>query len=471
MALVQLRAHGRSVGGPREPVAPVADAIDVEQHGDVYLTSNPAVGALSVVDEFDLVALHVFHAHRADLDEARRAVRGLYATAASPDVADALADALVDRLVEDGWTRTELPRPAQEPLQSIYFTVTRRCDLACHYCYQGLADRHHTEMTLAQARESLAKIRAVNPRCKVIVTGGEPFSHPEIFDILDAVDEHGFSMVILTNGTYIDEAAAARLKRLRGLLQVQMSLDGITEATHGLTRGAGHFAKAMRAFDSIRRHGLPFVLSPTMHDENLHEIYDIAALAIEHGGWCSPNNLREFPHKGLDFRRIHLGNERCLEVLADMNRRLMDRFGLEHMARLARRYKGPSVCSVTEPNANFICGMAHSLMDLDWNGDVYPCHLSKGPELILGNLYREDFPAIFQRVADRGIRVQSHEIPKCSGCKFGSTCGGGCRAGAWFAHGSLAREDGLCDLNYSSKLQSMLVGAAAWYPDADPRAR
>jgi radical SAM protein with 4Fe4S-binding SPASM domain len=149
-----------------------------------------------------------------------------------------------------------------------------------------------------------------------------------------------------------------------------------------------------------------------------------------------------------------------------MNRRLVDEFGLEVMADLAAKYKGPSVCSATEPNANFICGMAYSLVDLDWNGDVYPCHLSKGPELVLGNLFVEDFDAIFRRVRERGIRVESHEIPKCSHCKFVSTCGGGCRAGAWFAHGSLAREDGLCDLNYNSKLQSILIGASSWYPTA-----
>jgi radical SAM protein with 4Fe4S-binding SPASM domain len=323
-------------------------------------------------------------------------------------------------------------------------------------------------MTLEQANLALDKIKAVNPNCKMVVTGGEPFSHPQIFEILDAMDARGFTMVILTNGTYITDEAAARLKVLKGLLQVQMSLDGITEETHAFTRGKGHFAKAMRALESMIAHKLPFVLSPTMHSRNLHELYDIAALALANGGWCSPNNLREFPHEGLNFEHVQLSNDDCLEVLADMNRRLIAKFGIVRMAELSTRYKGSSVCSATEPNATFICGMAYSLMDLDWNGDLYPCHLSKAPELILGNLFEEEFETIFKRVAERGIRVESHEMPKCSSCKFVSTCGGGCRAGAWFTYGTLAREDGLCELNYSSQLRRLLIGATGRYPDADP---
>jgi radical SAM protein with 4Fe4S-binding SPASM domain len=444
--------------------------VEVEPHGDVFLLSKPSVGALSVVDQRDLVAFQLFYPLRHDVKLALEAVQRLYARLTDEDEEAAallLASELVGRLKRDGWTRKELPRPDHEPLQAIYFTVTRSCDLACPYCYQGLANRGGTDMSLDQAKLALEKIARVNAGCKIIVTGGEPFSNPAIFDILDEIDKRGFRSVILTNGTFINDAAVHRLRGLRGLLHLQMSLDGITEQTHALTRGRGHFQKAMKALENIIEQRLPFILSPTMHDGNLHEIYDIAALAIGNNGWCSPNNLREFPHEGLNFKRVHLSNERCLEVLDDMNKRLVERFGLARMADLSARYKGPSLCSVMEPNANFICGMAHSLMDLDWNGDIYPCHLSKGPELVLGNLFVDDFDDIFTRVKERGIRVQSHEIPKCSGCKFVSTCGGGCRAGAWFAYGSVAREDGLCDLNYSSRLHSILVGAAAWYPTGE----
>lgn len=433
--------------------------IDIEQHGDLFIASAPAVGALSVVDVTDLVALHLFFDSRHDSERALRSLSRL--------VGDTRARHLVDRFVRDGWSRTSLPRPEQELLNSVYFTVTRRCNLACSYCYQGLKNRYGTEMPLESASNWLDKIVAVNENATIIVTGGEPFTHPQIFEILTEIDRRGLVSMILTNGSYIDGEAASHLHDLDHLRHIQLSIDGVTEEVHSMTRGRGHLAKVMRAFDSIVEHDLPFVLAPTLHDRNLHELYDVASLAISNGGWCSPNNLREFPHPGLDFSEVGLGQDQCLEVLVDLNKRLVDEFGLDVLAPLARRFRGPSGCSVTEPNASFVCGMAHALVDLDWNGDVYPCHLSKDPSLILGNLYDDDFDDVFRRVEERGIRVNSYEIPKCSGCQFGSTCGGGCRAGAFFAYGSLAREDELCELNYSSKLRGLLVGASSMYPSAE----
>jgi radical SAM protein with 4Fe4S-binding SPASM domain len=190
-------------------------------------------------------------------------------------------------------------------------------------------------------------------------------------------------------------------------------------------------------------------------------VYDVAALSLSHGGWCKPNILRELPHKGLDFSDLRISQEDCLDALKAMNRRLIETFGLDVMSRIGARFRGPEVCSVTSPNSHFICGMGHSLIDLDWNGDVYPCHLNKSSSLILGNLYSEEFDVIFRRVRENNIRVTADNIPKCSACKFVSTCGGGCRAGAWYAYGSLAREDSHCDLNYNSQLRKLLISAGS----------
>jgi radical SAM protein with 4Fe4S-binding SPASM domain len=193
----------------------------------------------------------------------------------------------------------------------------------------------------------------------------------------------------------------------------------------------------------------------------MHELDAIGELAVANGGWLSPNQLKELPHAGLNYTNLAMSSDGLLQALSRLNHHLIEKYGLATIVELSQRYSGsdPEVCSVTSPNSTFICGMAHSLVDIDWNGDVYPCHLSKGPDLKIGNVFQEDFTKIFERVEQRGIRVKSNEIEKCSGCKFVSNCAGGCRAGAWFTYGTLEHEDELCDLNYSSHLRRLLVGA------------
>jgi radical SAM protein with 4Fe4S-binding SPASM domain len=434
------------------------DRINVEQHDGTYVVFKPSIGALSALGPSDYVSFHVFMAAGAD----RSALARYYVQMGDThERARRRADRLAEKLERDGWSRTELPQPPDEPLRSAYLTVTRWCDLACPYCYQGLNDRRNTDMTLDQVRLTLERIKVVNPACQINLSGGEPFSHKNIHEILDLVEEYGFPFVILSNGTYIDAKAAEHLGALKGLRYIQVSLDGATAEVHEITRGKGHFPKAMKAIRSIIQHGLPFKLAPTMHDRNMHELRAIGDLAVSHRGWVSPNQLKELPHAGLNYTNLAMSTDGLVHALRDLNEYLIAKYGLEYVTEVSRRYEGsdPEVCSVTAPNSRFICGMAHSLIDIDWNGDVYPCHLSKGPDLRIGNVFQEGFDSIFKRVEERGLRVKSNEIEKCSGCKFVSNCAGGCRAGAWFTYGTLEHEDELCDLNYRSHLRRLLVGA------------
>lgn len=460
-ALIQnreLRLHARGDRPWEKREDDHRERINVEQHGDAYVVYQPSIGALSALKEHDYLPFHVFVAAKGDRAALTRYFVQMGATEES---AEQRAEQLAARLVRDGWTRTELPTPPNALLRSAYFTVTRWCDLGCPYCYQGLNDRHNTEMTLDQAHLSLERIKVVNPECQINVSGGEPFSHSRIHDILDLIEEQGFPFVILSNGTFIDERAARHLKSLTRFRYIQISLDGATAETHEITRGKGHFPKAMAGIRNVIAQGLPFKLAPTIHDRNMHELPAIGELAVANGGWMSPNQLKELPHAGLNYTNLAMSNDGLIQVLRTLNQHLIDKFGLATVLEVSQRYAGtdPEVCSVTQPNSRFICGMAHSLIDIDWNGDVYPCHLSKGPDLLIGNIFQEDFEQIFKRVDERGIRVKSNEIEKCSGCKFVSNCAGGCRAGAWFTYGTLEHEDELCDINYRSHLHRLLVGA------------
>lgn len=455
----QLRVHAPGEQPWRGQLDDHRDRVNVEKHGDTYVVYRPSIGALSALTEQDYVPFHTFLAARGDH---AALVRYYVQMGASERTADARARALAQRLVRDGWDRTELPDAATPPLASAYLTITRWCDLACPYCYQGLNDRRNTEMTLEQLRLTLGRIKDINPKCQINLSGGEPFSHTHIREVLETINEFGFPFVILSNGTYIDDGVAAHLKSLAHFGWIQISLDGASAETHEITRGKGHFPKVMRAIESIIAQRLPFKLAPTMHDGNMHELNAIAELAVANGGWVSPNQLKEFPHAGLNYTNLSMSSDGMFEALRTVNRHLIDKFGLARVVELSQHYarSEPEVCSVTAPNANFICGMAHSLVDIDWNGDVYPCHLSKGEELRIGNVFEEEFDGIFRRVEERGLRVKSHEIEKCSGCKFVSTCGGGCRAGAWFTYGTLEHADDLCDLNYRSYLSKLLVGVS-----------
>jgi radical SAM protein with 4Fe4S-binding SPASM domain len=428
--------------------------IQIEQVGDVYVLSRPEIGAISSLGALDLAAFHLLMENPGDTSAAAQ-----FYEWAGEDTAGANARSrrLAARLERDGWLRRQRPsHNAAQRLQQVYFTITRECDLACPYCYQGLRNRKTKTMSVADAQATLRKIAAFNPDCHIIVTGGEPFMHPDPFAIFDTIEELGLPFGLLCNGSFIDDKVAARLAEYRRLQRIQISLDGMTGEVHGLTRGHASFEKALAAIDHIGRHDIPLIIAPTIHRGNAHQIADMAVFAANKGAWFSPNNLRVFPHDEND-QKFMLDNDTLRNVIAQLRQRLRETFSPEYLQAIENRAKGPSVCSVSAPNANFICGTGHSLLDIDWNGEVYPCHLLKDRSLILGNIFEQSFDDIYGKCTELGIRVPSSEISKCSTCKFTSRCGGGCRAGAFYAYGSLAREDDLCDVNYAGQMRRVVL--------------
>ncbi len=94
-------------------------------------------------------------------------------------------------------------------------------------------------------------------------TGGEPFAHPEMVEILESALRYG-PATVLTNGTLLRPERVERLARAAELspysLEFRVSIDGFTAAAHDALRGEGSFERTMAGLDRLVAHGfLPIV--------------------------------------------------------------------------------------------------------------------------------------------------------------------------------------------------------------------
>jgi len=94
---------------------------------------------------------------------------------------------------------------------------------------------------------------------EVYFTGGEPFLHPEIVDLLAYALAHA-PTTVLTNGTLIGEAMADRLGAAaaasRYSLEVRLSLDALDPEANDAIRGVVVFRKVLRAARALESRGL-----------------------------------------------------------------------------------------------------------------------------------------------------------------------------------------------------------------------
>lgn len=410
--------------------------------GDKFLASEPAIGAWSLLGAPDLL---VFQTLRCDptADAATAYERFGYA----PEAAAARAVWLQDKLRVDGWRRTGLPPLSEvqgEPLQAVYFTITRICNFTCQYCYQGESARH-THMSLADVDVILAKIREKNPGCFIIVTGGEPLAHPEFLRIVNRVAEFGFSQCVLTNGSMLTREIARHLAGVPRLRYVQVSLDGITRETHEHTRA--HFDRVIAAIRFLNEVGVFPVVAPTLHEGNRHEVRAIAEFARDMGGTAMINPSKALPHSPAPGD-VPLRYETLFDVLLEFARDPAPARPIPGDVPIEPIELFAEQAGLADPHMVGICGMAHELFNIDYNGDVFPCHLLRYDALNLGNVVTGSWDDVLAQVRAKRVRVPSWEIDKCSQCDWVLSCSGGCRAGAFSKYGRVDREDSMCSLRY-----------------------
>lgn len=91
-------------------------------------------------------------------------------------------------------------------VQEISINITRRCNLHCPYCYVSNyinQENQHKELDLSLERiKQLVDISSID---SVYLTGGEPFMHPQIKEIINYFYENGKKINIATNGLLLDD--------------------------------------------------------------------------------------------------------------------------------------------------------------------------------------------------------------------------------------------------------------------------
>ena len=170
--------------------------------------------------------------------------------------------------------------------QRVWVYTNFDCNLACSYCCAESSPKAEARrFPVDLARQAFAEFSEQGGR-EVLFTGGEPFMHPELGELLAAAE--GMERTILTNAMIIGRGRRREiLEELdRGVL-LQVSLDSATAEVHDRQRGAGSWAKALDGIGLARSLGFRVRVAATLYDEDpvgvaaLHERLDTEGIDRE----------------------------------------------------------------------------------------------------------------------------------------------------------------------------------------------
>jgi len=185
-----------------------------------------------------------------------------------------------------GWADKPAPADDGRPVVSLFGTAlfpsrlwvysNFHCNLACDYCVVASSPRARRRELPARRFAALVDEALREGFTELYLTGGEPFVHPEIVDMIEYASDR-MTTVVLTNAMLFTGRRRAELARLAGRpsLTLQSSIDGAGAATHDRWRGAGSWAKAMEGLRYAAGLGLPLRVAMTSTPDNGGEVDEL----------------------------------------------------------------------------------------------------------------------------------------------------------------------------------------------------
>ena len=152
------------------------------------------------------------------------------------------------------------------------------CNLACEYCVVASSPQARPRELPAERFRALVDEAVHEGFAEIYVTGGEPFAHPQMAELLEYACTR-LPTVVLTNAMLFTGRRRAELERLahRPGLTLQSSIDGARPATHDRWRGAGSWARAMEGLRFAASLGLPLRVAMTQTADNRDEVEELRA--------------------------------------------------------------------------------------------------------------------------------------------------------------------------------------------------
>lgn len=174
----------------------------------------------------------------------------------------------------------ELLQFSRDKKPIVVWNSTRKCNLKCRHCYAAAENKDFEgELTTDEAKIMIDDLAAFKVPV-LLFSGGEPLLRGDLFELGKYAAGKGIRTVISTNGTLIDEQAAAKIKKA-GFSYVGISLDG-AEKTNDKFRGCrGAFEKTLVGIRNCTSAGVRAGLRFTINAHNYRDVPKIFDIVEE----------------------------------------------------------------------------------------------------------------------------------------------------------------------------------------------
>jgi SynChlorMet cassette radical SAM/SPASM protein ScmE len=326
--------------------------------------------------------------------------------------------------------------------------ITGKCNLACKYCFY--ADEMVALTNLPTERwlsffDELGRLGVMT----VCLTGGEIFTRPDLFELIDGVITNRMRYSLLSNGTMISEETLAQFdigNRRQRLDSIQISLDGSTAEVHDRSRPKS-FTRALRGLILLKEDGFPVTARVTVNQHNVDDLENVAMLLLEEIGLSGFGTNEAFACGATDRTEGNIiltppQRQKAMQTLTTLNRRYNNRITaadgpLAFAQELNKIEKAISIGQTGIQGRGTLssCGGVFSQLAVLHDGTIVPCHSLSS--LRMGTIGDDSLQEIWLNHTMTALRerqkIPLSSLETCQDCSYQGFCAGGCPGGAIYA--------------------------------------
>lgn len=303
------------------------------------------------------------------------------------------------------------------------FELTPLCNMNCKMCYVKLSEKEQKaagELRTAAEWIALAKELKNDGMLYLLLTGGEPFLHPEIREIIKGLHELGLLITINSNGTLIDEKTVEWLKKYPPV-RINISLYGKNNETYErLCGNKNGFSQTERAIKLLKEAGIPLKLNCSVTPHNADDLEGIADFANKNGlvlsaaTYMFPPVRRDSTMTGKNDR-FSPETAAYYAAFAEYLTLGKERF-LKHGDNI--KISGDPDDNCASVGEGIGCRAGKCSFWVTWQGYLTPCGMF--PTDKENNVFKKGFNACWQAVKAKTAAIR---LPKeCAGCDLKQSC-------------------------------------------------
>ena len=315
--------------------------------------------------------------------------------------------------------------------------ITQNCNLACVFC-GAWKEKTYLEQKLDFIKRAITVAHS-NGYKFVTLSGGEPFMHPNIFEIITFANQIGMWVNITTNGLLITQETLDKLKNLS--VNLRISLHSLNEEKYNEIVRVNAFHRVMETINLLKENNFYYSIGTTIFSDNMDEISDIIAFAFQNHA----QYVRFSPVVGImDGESYTCNRNYYVAMLQEICKNLIQyrqNIAIEKNTFVNKKFLLEYMCTRPCPAAS------KSFIILDSDENLIPC------QFVLDVKYKKKFTDInsFYAMYDMKEKVVStihlNKESACGKCLYMNKCKGGCWANKLTSGCELNAEQPICALS------------------------